>query len=214
MSQQSNTDPHFTGNCIVGVFFIVFSLKTRLLKNLTAYCLKEYNKFEIFLVILGNHFMVSGRITYEYSRNIYIYEKKVYNGKKIGVLKNDQRMVAVLEKLKSRYHVNIECVYYTNMPECADLLSALRVSHLLAIVNEILEISRIESGQTKLDEAVCNLEDIIKETAIIIRDQALETLANIIFTKDKKSSHTKKRLKNKTQPRIMAYGNLRYKVGE
>ena len=214
MSQRSSTDPHFTGNCIEGVFFIVFSLKTRLLKNLTAYCLKEYNKFEIFLVILGNHFMVSGRITYEYSRNIYIYEKKVYNGKKIGVLKNDQRMVAVLEKLKSRYHVNIECVYYTNMPECADLLSALRVSHLLAIVNEILEISRIESGQTKLDEAVCNLEDIIKETAIIILDQALETLANIIFTKDKKSSHTKKRLKNKTQPRIMAYGNLRYKVGE
>lgn len=214
MSQRSNTDPHFTGNCIVGVFFIVFSLKTRLLKNLTAYCLKEYNKFEIFLVILGNHFMVSGRITYEYSRNIYIYEKKVYNGKKIGVLKNDQRMVAVLEKLKSRYHVNIECVYYTDMPECANLLSALRVSHLLAIVNEILEISRIESGQTKLDEAVCNLEDIIKETAIIIRDQALETLANIIFTKDKKSSHTKKRLKNKTQPRIMAYGNLRYKEGE
>ena len=198
----------------MGVFFIVFSLKTRLLKNLTAYCLKEYNKFEIFLVILGNHFMVSGRITYEYSRNIYIYEKKVYNGKKIGVLKNDQRMVAVLEKLKSRYHVNIECVYYTDMPECADLLSALRVSHLLAIVNEILEISRIESGQTKLDEAVCNLEDIIKKTDIIIRDQALETLANIIFTKDKKSSHTKKRLKNKTQPRIMAYGNLRYKVGE
>lgn len=63
-----------------------------------------------------------------------------YNGKKTGVLKNDQRMVAVLEKLKSRYHVNIECVYYTDMPECADLLSALRVSHLLAIVNEILEI--------------------------------------------------------------------------
>ena len=214
MSQRSSTDPHFTGNCIVGVFFIVFSLKTRLLKNLTAYCLKEYNKFEILLVILGNHFMVSGRITYEYSRNIYIYEKKVYNGKKIGVLKNDQRMVAVLEKWKSRYHVNIECVYYTDMLECADLLSALRVSHLLAIVNEILESSRIESGQTKLDEAVCNLEDIIKETDIIIRDQALETLANIIFTKDKKSSHTKKRLKNKTQPRIMAYGNLRYKVGE
>ena len=179
MSQRSSTDPHFTGNCIVGVFFIVFSLKTRLLKNLTAYCLKEYNKFEIFLVILGNHFMVSGRITYEYSRNIYIYEKKVYNGKKIGVLKNDQRMVAVLEKLKSRYHVNIECVYYTDMPECADLLSALRVIHLLAIVNEILEISRIESGQTKLDEAVCNLEDIIKKQILssgIRRWKHLQTL--------------------------------------
>ena len=82
------------------------------------------------------------------------------------------------------------------------------------MANGILEISRIESGHTKLDEAVCNLEDIIKKIDIIIRDQALETLANIIFTKDKKSSHTKKRLKIKTQPRIMAYGNLRYKVGE
>lgn len=141
-----------------------------------------------------------------------------YNGKKIGVLKNNQRMVSVLEKWKSRYHVNIECVYYTDMLECSnafnkkeidafasadnvvsyysgitpveqigkqpfylcvakdrtDLLSALRVSHLLAIVNEVLEISRIESGQTKLDEAVCNLEEIIKETDIIIRNQALE----------------------------------------
>ena len=93
-----------------------------------------------------------------------------YNGKKIGVLKNDQRMVAVLEKLKSRYHVNIEC---------ADLLSALRVSHLLAIVNEILEINRIESGQTKLDEAVCNLEDIIKKQILssgIRRWKHLQTL--------------------------------------
>lgn len=102
-----------------------------------------------------------------------------YNGKKTGVLKNDQRMVAVLEKLKSRYHVNIECVYYTDMPECANLLSALRVSHLLAIVNEILEISRIESGQTKLDEAVCNLEDIIKKQILssgIRRRKHLQTL--------------------------------------
>ena len=45
--------------------------------------------------------------------------------------------------------------------------------------NEILEISRIESGQTKLDEAVCNLEDIIKKQILssgIRRWKHLQTL--------------------------------------
>ena len=152
VSQRSNTDPHFTGNCIVGGFFIVFSLKTRLLKNLTAYCLKEYNKFEIFLVILGNHFMVSGRITYEYSRNIYIYEKKVYTW--------DFRKCRAI-----CLNVNIYFFLDGNM--------------YMYMGNEILEISRIESGQTKLDEAVCNLEDIIKKQILssgIRRRKHLQTL--------------------------------------
>ena len=57
-----------------------------------------------------------------------------------------------------------------------DYLSKIQVSgnHLLGIVNEVLEISRIESGQTKLDETVCCISDIVKETDIIIREQALE----------------------------------------
>ena len=57
-----------------------------------------------------------------------------------------------------------------------DYLSKIRISgnHLLGIVNEVLEISRIESGQTKLDETVCSLWDIVNETDIIIRDQALK----------------------------------------
>ena len=38
----------------------------------------------------------------------------------------------------------------------------------------MLEISRIESGQTKLDETVCSISDIVKETDIIIREQAQE----------------------------------------
>ncbi|RHO79562.1 hypothetical protein DW073_02200 [Ruminococcus sp. AF45-4BH] len=45
--------------------------------------------------------------------------------------------------------------------------------------NGILEISRIESGQTKLDEAVCNLEDIIKKQILssgIRRRKHLQTL--------------------------------------
>ena len=40
-----------------------------------------------------------------------------------------------------------------------DYLGKIQVSgnHLLGIVNEVLEISRIESGQTKLDETVWNI---------------------------------------------------------
>lgn len=55
-------------------------------------------------------------------------------------------------------------------------LSKIKISgnHLLGIVNEVLEISRIESGQTKLDETVCNISDIVKETDIIIRNQSME----------------------------------------
>ena len=57
-----------------------------------------------------------------------------------------------------------------------DYLSKIKISgnHLLGIVNEVLEISRIESGQTKLDETVCNISDIVSETDVIIREQALE----------------------------------------
>lgn len=57
-----------------------------------------------------------------------------------------------------------------------DYLSKIQISgnHLLGIVNEVLEISRIESGQTKLDETVCNIADIVNETDVIIRAQALE----------------------------------------
>lgn len=56
-----------------------------------------------------------------------------------------------------------------------DYLSKIQVSgnHLLGIVNEVLEISRIESGQTKLDETVCSLSDIVQETNVIIGNQAL-----------------------------------------
>lgn len=57
-----------------------------------------------------------------------------------------------------------------------DYLSKIKISgnHLLGIVNEVLEISRIESGQTKLDETVCSISEIVNETDVIIREQALE----------------------------------------
>ena len=62
-----------------------------------------------------------------------------------------------------------------DMERVQDYLSKIRISgnHLLGIVNEVLEISRIESGQTKLDESVWNIADIVRETDVIIRNQAL-----------------------------------------
>lgn len=57
-----------------------------------------------------------------------------------------------------------------------DYLKKIRISgnHLLGIVNEVLEISWIESGQTKLEETVCSIIDIVNETDVIIREQALK----------------------------------------
>lgn len=63
----------------------------------------------------------------------------------------------------------------TDTEKVQDYLSKIRISgnHLLGIVNEVLEISRIESGQTKLEETVCSIADIVNETDVIIRNQAL-----------------------------------------
>ena len=63
-----------------------------------------------------------------------------------------------------------------NMDHIKDYLSKINLSgnHLLEIVNEVLEISRIESGQTKLEEKVWDLKEIVKEVEVIITEQAKE----------------------------------------
>ncbi len=66
-----------------------------------------------------------------------------YNGKKIGVLKNNQRMVSVLEKWKSRYHVNIECVYYTDMLECSNAFNKKEIDAFVSADNVVSYYSGI-----------------------------------------------------------------------
>ena len=65
-----------------------------------------------------------------------------------------------------------------------EYLSKILISskHLLGIVNNVLEISRIESGQMDLEETQCDLLDIVNETDVIIRTQAQSR--NQIFTID------------------------------
>lgn len=70
-----------------------------------------------------------------------------------------------------------------------DYLSKIRISgnHLLAIVNDVLEISRIESGQTRLNETACDLREIVDEASLIIQQQASEKHQN--FTVDISQIH-------------------------
>ena len=71
-----------------------------------------------------------------------------------------------------------------DMKKIRDYLSKILVSgnHLLAIVNEVLEISRIESNQIKLNEEPCYMLDVICEVETMIREQAEEKKQN--FTVD------------------------------
>ena len=67
-----------------------------------------------------------------------------------------------------------------------DYLNKIIVSgnHLLAIVNDVLEVSRIESGQTKLEETPCNMKDIVDEVEVIIQGQAQEKAQTFIVDVD------------------------------
>lgn len=76
-----------------------------------------------------------------------------------------------------------KCIAY-NPEKTQDYLSKILISsnHLLAIVNDILEMSRIESGKLQLTEAPCCLTDIVDEVAVIINEQTHER--NQTFTID------------------------------
>lgn len=64
----------------------------------------------------------------------------------------------------------------TDIQKIQEYLKKIRISgrHLLAIVNEVLEISRIESGQTELYEEPADIDAIVEEVSVIIREQTQE----------------------------------------
>ena len=74
-----------------------------------------------------------------------------------------------------------------NFEQIQDYLSKISVSgnHLLAIVNDVLEVSRIESGQTKLEELPCNIKNIVDEVEVIIQGQAQEKTQTFIVDTSK-----------------------------
>ena len=64
----------------------------------------------------------------------------------------------------------------TDTEKVQGYLSKIMISskHLLSIVNEVLEMSRIESGRFQLHEKPCYIPDVIEEAAVIIQEQTLE----------------------------------------
>ena len=55
-----------------------------------------------------------------------------------------------------------------------DYLDKIQISgeHLLEIVNDVLEMSRVESGNIKLDEKECSLKDVIREAVILTEEES------------------------------------------
>ena len=55
-----------------------------------------------------------------------------------------------------------------------DYLEKIQISgeHLLDIINDILEMSRVESSNVKLDEAECNLKEVIRESIVLIEESS------------------------------------------
>ena len=74
-----------------------------------------------------------------------------------------------------------------NFEQIQDYLNKISVSgdHLLAIVNDVLEVSRIESGQTKLEELPCNIKNIVDEVEVIIQGQTQEKAQTFIVDTSK-----------------------------
>ena len=74
-----------------------------------------------------------------------------------------------------------------NFEQIQDYLNKISVSgdHLLAIVNDVLEVSRIESGQTKLEELPCNIKNIVNEVEVIIQGQTQEKTQTFIVDTSK-----------------------------
>ena len=74
-----------------------------------------------------------------------------------------------------------------NFEQIQDYLNKISVSgnHLLAIVNDVLEVSRIESGQTKLEELPCNIKNIVDEVEVIIQGQTQEKTQTFIVDTSK-----------------------------
>ena len=64
-----------------------------------------------------------------------------------------------------------------------DCLDKIRTasSHLMSLVNDVLDMSRIDSGRLTLNEEPFSLADLVHDTAVIVRSQAEQKGQSLVF---------------------------------
>ena len=66
-----------------------------------------------------------------------------YSGKKIGTLKDNQRMTAALEQWKARHRADIEIEYYSDLTECARVFNEQQIDGFVSADNVVSSYSGI-----------------------------------------------------------------------
>ena len=66
-----------------------------------------------------------------------------YSGKKIGTLKDNQRMTAALEQWKARHRADIEIEYYSDLAECAWAFNEQQIDGFVSADNVVSSYSGI-----------------------------------------------------------------------
>lgn len=116
-----------------------------------------------------------------------------YKGKKIGTLKNDQRMTAALKRWKENNQADIDLVYYSDIAECANAFSKKEIDGFVSADNVVSSYSGITPVEKigKQSFYLCvtkNRLDLLSElnmTVSIINEQdalELDELRNKYYT--------------------------------
>ena len=82
---------------------------------------------------------------------------------------------------------SLAATHIDNKEQVLDYLKKISTSsqHLLSLINDVLDMSRIESGKIQLDETEVNLSDVLHDIKTIVSGQFLRKAAGIVYGRDR-----------------------------